>query len=130
MNTRSKPSAVIFAKDIDRVARFYMDVAEMTEVYRDADHIVLNEDGFQIVVHGIPKEIAATIQITTPPKVREDTPIKICLPVMSIEYARNRAAELGGRIGPKTKEWVARGFRACDGYDPEGNVFQVRESAA
>ena len=121
---------MIFAKDIDRVARFYMDVAEMTEVYRDADHIVLNEDGFQIVVHGIPKQIAATIQITTPPKVREDTPIKICLPVMSIEYARERAAELGGRIGPKTEEWVARGFRACDGYDPEGNVFQVRESAA
>jgi len=130
MNTRPKPSAVIFAKDIDRMARFYMDVAEMTEVSRDKDHIVLNEDGFQIVVHGIPTKIAATIQITTPPEIREETPIKICLPVTSIEYARNKAAELGGRIGPKAKEWVARGFRACDGNDPEGNVFQVRESEA
>lgn len=32
---------------------------------------------------------------------------------------------------PRTsKEWEARGFRACDGRDPEGNVLQVREAAA
>ena len=130
MNIRPKPSAVIFAKDIDVLARFYQDVAEMTEVLRDQNHVVLNEEGFQIVVHGIPKQIAATIEIDSPPEVREEMPIKICLPVTSIDHARTRAAALGGRIGPKTKEWSARGFRACDGYDPEGNVFQVRESAS
>lgn len=129
MNARPKPSAVIFAKDVDALARFYRETAEMTEVHRDKDHVVLNEEGFQIVVHGIPKQIAATIEITSPPEVREDTPIKICLPVSSIEQARTTAAALGGKVGPKTKEWTARGFRACDGYDPEGNVFQVRESA-
>lgn len=130
MNARPKPSAVIFAKDIEALARFYRETAEMTEVHRDKGHIVLNEEGFQIVIHGIPKQIAAEIEITTPPELREETPIKICLPVSSIEHARTKAAELGGRVGPKKKEWVARGFRACDGYDPEGNVFQVRESAA
>ncbi len=130
MNTRPKPSAVIFAKDIHALASFYREVAEMTEVQADKDHIVLNEDGFQVVIHGIPKKIAATIEITSPPKIREQTPIKICLPVSSIAHARTKANDLGGRIGPKAKEWVARGFRACDGYDPEGNVFQVRESAA
>ena len=31
---------------------------------------------------------------------------------------------------PTTAEWQAseRGFRACDGHDPEGNVIQVREA--
>jgi predicted enzyme related to lactoylglutathione lyase len=130
MNTRPKPSAVIFAKDIDALARFYRDTAEMTEVHRDHDHVVLDEEGFQIVVHGIPEHIAATIEITCPPELRQETPIKICLPVSSIDDARTKAAELGGRIGPKAKEWAARGFRACDGYDPEGNVFQVREHVA
>jgi predicted enzyme related to lactoylglutathione lyase len=130
MNARPKPSAVIFAKDIEALARFYRETAEMTEVHRDKDHIVLNAEGFQIVIHGIPKQIAARIEITAPPELREETPIKICLPVSSIEHARTKAAELGGRIGPKKKEWIARGIRACDGYDPEGNVFQVRESAA
>lgn len=130
MKTRPNPSAVIFAKDIEALARFYRETAEMIEVHRDTDHIVLNEQGFHLVVHGIPKPIAATIQITSPPEVRDETQIKICLPVWSIERARTKAAELGGHIGPKTKEWGAPGFRACDGYDPEGNVFQVRESAA
>ena len=130
MNARPKPSAVIFAKDIDLMARFYREVAGMVEVHRDKGHIVLNEEGVQIVVHGIPKAIAETFEISKPPVIREATPIKICLPVTSIEYARSRAAELGGGIGPKSKEWTARGFTACDGFDPEGNVFQVRESAA
>jgi len=102
----------------------------MSEVHKDKDHIVLDEAVFQIVIHGIPKKIAETIEITIPPEIREETPIKICLPVSSIENARIRASVLGGRIGRKGKEWSARGFRACDGYDPEGNVFQVRESAA
>jgi hypothetical protein len=27
------------------------------------------------------------------------------------------------------KEWSARGFRACETVDPEGNVIQFREDA-
>ena len=129
MNTKPKPSAVIFAKDIATLARFYADVVEMAEAYRDKDHIVLDADAFQLVIHGIPKKVAEQVQITVPPQVRENTPIKVCLPVQTIEQARVRAAALGGQVGPRAKEWEARGFRACDGFDPEGNVFQVRESA-
>ena len=69
------------------------------------------------------------MNLTQPPALREDSCIKLCLPVDSIAAARTQAAQLGGQIGPTAKEWEARGFRACDGYDPEGNVFQVRESA-
>ena len=49
--------------------------------------------------------------------------------VPSIAEARVRAAGLGGEVWPVDREWEAtsRGFRACDGRDPEGNVFQVRE---
>jgi Glyoxalase-like domain len=129
MNSRPKPSAVIFAKDIEALAMFYREVAEMDEVFKDKDHIVLNEEGFQIVVHCIPQNIADSIEISTPPNIRAETPIKICVPVSSIEYARSKAAELGGLIGPKEHEWPARGFTAYDGYDPEGNVFQVRENS-
>lgn len=130
MSTQPKPSAVIFAKDIAMLARFYAEVVEMTQAYSDKDHIVLDADAFQLVIHGIPKKVAAQVQISVPPQVRENTPIKICLPVDSIEQARLRAAALGGQVGAKGKEWEARGFRACDGFDPEGNVFQVREGMA
>jgi len=130
MNTRPKPSAVIFAKDIELLARFYREVAEMNQVLMDQEHIVLNEHGFQLVVFGIPRMIADGIEITTPPKIRETAPIKICLPVTSIERARMKAPEFGGLVGPKTQEWDGPCFRACDGHYPEGNIFQLRESAA
>ncbi len=129
MTIRPKPSTVIFAKDVVTLARFYQEVLGMTEAHQDPHHVVLDDEHFQLVIHGIPKHIAAQIQISVPPEVREDTAIKPCLPVENIEQARQKAQELGGSIGPKAKEWEARGFRACDGHDPEGNVFQVREAA-
>lgn len=129
MHARPKPSAVVFAKDLARLADFYSQVIGMAEVHRDQDHLVLDDAHFQLVVHGIPHDIAARIQITAPAQVRENAAIKLCLPVQAIEQARQAAALLGGMIGPKRQEWEARGFRACDGHDPEGNVFQVRELA-
>lgn len=130
MGTRPKPSAVLFVKQVAKLADFYQQMVGMAEIERDKSHVVLETDGFQLVIHGIPKRIADEIQIATPPEVREETPIKVCLPVDSIEAARQVAKALGGQIGDKKKEWEARGFRACDGHDPEGNVFQVRESAS
>lgn len=130
MNTRPKPSTVVFAKDIPKLAQFYRAIADMTIVHEDKDHTVLDQDTFQLVIHGIPKNISVKIQITQPPQVREGIPLKHCLPVASIAHARAKAAEFGGQVGSTSREWEARGFRACDGHDPEGNVFQVRESAA
>lgn len=129
MSNRPKPSAVIFARDIIPMAHFYTHVVGMIAVHTDQDHIVLDADGFQLVIHGIPAAIAASFDISVPPEIRTDTPLKICLPVDSIQQARRLAKSLGGKIKPRTSEWQARGFRACDGYDPEGNIFQVRENA-
>lgn len=129
MQTRPKPSSVIFAKDVGRLADFYKAVICMIEIAREKDHVVLECDGFQLVIHGIPKGVAARIVITAPPEVRKAAVMKICLPVETIKQARDQAKVLGGHIGAKASEWEARGFRACDGYDPEGNVFQVREGA-
>ncbi|WEN14027.1 glyoxalase/bleomycin resistance/dioxygenase family protein [Rhodanobacter sp. AS-Z3] len=129
VNTRPKPSAVVFAKHVAKLARFYRDVAGMEEIHADTSHVVLDGGHFQLVVHNIPPKIAASIEITGPPRIRDSIPIKICLPVLNIHDARILAATLGGKVGAKKDEWQARGFTACDGYDPEGNVFQVRESA-
>ncbi|ALT78944.1 VOC family protein [Paucibacter sp. KCTC 42545] len=130
MNTRPKPSAVVFAKDVEAMTRFYREVVAMREVHRDAAHVVLDDAGFQLVIHGIPQSIAESFTISQPPEIRDQTPIKICLPVTSLAEARAKAATLGGQLGPAAQEWTARGFRACDGFDPEGNVFQLREPAA
>ena len=124
-----KPGAVIFAKNIERIAKFYEGVALLAVVHAEPDHVVLESDAIQLVIHGIPKAIADSITITQPPAVREDTPIKLFFPVPSLADARARAAALGGHLNPSQKEWQARGFRACDGHDPEGNVVQLRQDA-
>ena len=130
MPSRPLPSAVVFAKDVPRLAAFYAQVVGMQEVASDAHHVVLGAEGFQLVVHGIPAAIARQIEISSPPELREETALKICLPVESISAARAHATALGGGVKAPRAEWTARGFRACDGHDPEGNVFQVREAAA
>ena len=130
MSSKPKPGAVVFAKSPARVAKFYEVVACLSVTHAESDHVVLESADMQLVVHGIPKRIADRIEIGDPPEVREETPIKLFFPVPSLAEARAKASELGGRVSPKAKEWEARGFRACDGHDPEGNVVQFRESAA
>lgn len=128
MTELPKPAAVVFCANLPLLTGFYQAVADMAFVSGDADHSVLEVEGFQLVVHalkGEPPPEAPRGEISP----REDTYVKVCLPVESIAVARSRAATLGGRIQPPEREWLARGFRACDGHDPEGNVFQVREPA-
>lgn len=121
--------AVLFAKDLPRVARFYEQLLTMTVVHAESDHVVLESPGCQLVVHAIPEPIARSIEIANPPVRREETPIKLFFQVASLAAARLAAAGLGGALNPPHREWEARGFRACDGHDPEGNVLQLRESA-
>jgi hypothetical protein len=49
---------------------------------------------------------------------------------MSMQLDAGTVIFADDQVHATEKEWSARGFRACDGYDPEGNVFQVREKAA
>jgi predicted enzyme related to lactoylglutathione lyase len=129
MTNRPKPGAVLFAKDLSRVAKFYEALVSMAVTHSDEGVIVLESANQQLVIHGIPERIAKAIKITSPPTRRTDTAVKLVFPVASIDEARLKAPALGGELNPKKTEFVARGFRACDGCDPEGNVIQFRELA-
>jgi len=130
MNASPLPSVVLFVANVDRVASFYKAVASMKPVSGDRDHSVLEIDGFQLVVHQLKGEPEPVHDTQGRVQIREDSYSKLCLPVQSINSARSQAASFGGSIKPVEYEWQERGFRACDGHDPEGNVIQVREGAA
>ena len=119
-------AAVMFVDKIERMSAFYQGVAAMAVVHADDEHVVLEAAGFQLIVHAIPYSDATE---TTSYPLREDGCIKLCLPVASIDAARPIAAGLGGELWPPEREWQARGVRVCDGRDPEGNVFQLRQNA-
>jgi hypothetical protein len=123
-----KPGAVLFVDRVPEMARFYRELAAMTIVHEAPDHVVLEIEGMQLVIHSLPPRPADQPAAARPMQVREDSYLKLCFPVASMALARTTALTLGGRIGPVEKEWQARDFRACDGHDPEGNVIQVRAS--
>jgi predicted enzyme related to lactoylglutathione lyase len=117
----------LYAKDFARVASFCESVLGIARRHASEDLVVLQSPDIQLVVHAIPPHIAAEIAITTPPRRREDTALKFFFTVPSIADARAEAAQLGGAV--YAENWEGPGFVVCNACDPEGNVFQVRESA-
>ena len=128
MPSRITAGSVIFAKDITLLAAFYEKLLALPIVHAEQGHIVLESEILQLVIHGIPVKIARNITISSPPELREDGAIKPFFPVADLAIAREAAKQLGGGLYAAGKEWEARGFRACDGFDPEGNIFQLRQS--
>ena len=118
-------AAVLFAREHQVVARFYREVAGLRDTGGDADHVRLASSAFELVVHQIPERYAKHIVIATPPVVREMTAIKLCFPCADLSRARETAARLGGNLYGTEREWRSDSAIVCDGYDPEGNVFQL-----
>ena len=126
---------VLYAKDVDRVSGFYCAVAGLVTTDRGEGHVVLTLPGpqagaWELVVHAIPAAVAEGIRLTSPPERREDAATKLVFPVEDLARARREAARLGGVVDPAEREWSWNGVRACDGHDPEGNVFQIRVADA
>jgi predicted enzyme related to lactoylglutathione lyase len=120
-----KAGAVIFAADVERLARFYGELADMMVTHREAGLLVLDGTAMQLVIHALPP--APPAGAASP---RRDAWIKLFFPVASLDTVRMRAPALGGHIAPPDQQWEARGFRAAEGVDPEGNLVQCREPVA
>src|SRR5262249_30165263 len=119
---------VLYAKDLKRIVEFYSLVAGIEPLEIKPGFAVLGHKPSQFVIVRIPKGIADTIDIATPPEPREDVPVKPVFGVGDIARARDRAAELGGAVNAIEREWEFEGAKVCDGHDPEGNVFQLRQT--
>ena len=122
----SRAGAVLYAKDVDRLASFYSTVLGLSEANRDHDHVVLESPGFQLVVLQIPHEIAKAIEITVPPARRARAAVKLVFFIPSLDDVRASVEAGGGVMNPVDTEWSFQGFTVCDGLDPEGNVIQFR----
>ena len=113
--------AMIFAKDMDRMTAFYRDglgLRLIPETHQDG-WVEFEAGGCLLALHAIPAEIAKDIDITSPPLPRSHTPMKLVFETRDLEVARNHLLSQGAIM----REPSTRG--ACDGLDPEGNVFQI-----
>jgi catechol 2,3-dioxygenase-like lactoylglutathione lyase family enzyme len=127
MKHQPRSGAVLYAKNVSRVVAFYSAVLDLRAIGGEDNHVVLESRGFQLVVLGIPNDVASSIEITDPPARRANAAFKPVFFVPSLAAVRAAAAAFGGTLNPAEKEWSFQGFKVCDGLDPEGNVVQFRE---
>ena len=122
-----RAAAVVYAKNLKRIAEFYEKVASLSLKRAADDHIVLVSESFQLVVVQIPTHLAESIEIEEPPVRRTRNPIKLVFFVEDIAAARAAANAESGAVNAPDDEWLFEGNRVCDGHDSEGNVFQLRQ---
>ena len=129
MQNEPHAAAVLYAKDLNKVAAFYAALPGFAAVDRDAEHVRLESPAFQLVVLQIPRHLASTVHVTVPPARRSDLAVKLVFFVPNIAAVRALAPALGGALNGPDKEWSFNGSKVSDGLDPEGNVIQFRERA-
>lgn len=127
--TVTQVRAVLFAKDLDKVASFYVGALGFARVSGDGDHAILACDGFELVVHQIPKAIADGIVISSPPARRTSGAIRLDYPVASVEESRRLAPSLGGHVDEAPPPWAPPDANFFFGNDPEGNQFGLSARA-
>lgn len=119
---------VVYAKDCKKLAEFYSTLLQLNVIESDAEFVLMELDGLELVIVQSPPTIAEKITITNPPNRRENTAIKPVFFIKNIQSIRELAQSHGGFVDHPQKEWEFRDSTVCDGYDPEGNVFQLRAS--
>ena len=100
----------------------------MTEAHRTDQMVVLRSPDLQLIVQAMPPHVASQVETTQPPRLRDGAAIKFFCTVPSLSAAEHSAQALGGQVLPE--QWRGPGFVGRNACDPEGNIFQVRESAA
>lgn len=113
---------MLYVKDLPRMASFYAGTLGLKAIESTRTESWLEfESGFAL--HAIPPHIAAEIEITTPPEVREESPMKVFFAVPDVASERRRLESLGVTI--VQRPWSTPSDPTFDAIDPEGNVFTL-----
>ncbi|KAG1648074.1 hypothetical protein GQR58_030108 [Nymphon striatum] len=117
--------AVLYAKDLEKLAKFYAGFAGDIVESQPAEYVVVQGASTELTIVQIPDQIAESIQISTPPTVRAHTPVKLSFVVPSIDDTLESILALGGLVETSAQRWSFRNNELLDVVDPEGNVFQL-----
>jgi predicted enzyme related to lactoylglutathione lyase len=115
---------VVFSVDVPRLAAFYQRVLEATAATETSGDVRLVTTLDEILIHSIPKKMAAGVSLSTPPEPRDDSALKPVFEVRSLSNALRRVQENGGVVTDHTFRFD--GLTRHDILDPDGNVIQLR----
>jgi predicted enzyme related to lactoylglutathione lyase len=121
--------ALVYVKDLERMRRFYSDLLGMSPANQNwTDAWAAFDNGaVRFALHAIPADMAATIEIASPPVPRETGAVKLIFQVEDVETTLRKLESLGAQA--IRRAWQKKGV-ACDAIDPEGNIFQICASGS
>jgi catechol 2,3-dioxygenase-like lactoylglutathione lyase family enzyme len=116
--------AMIYVRDLDRMAAFYENILGLkpVEETRMESWVEFESGSVRFSLHAVPSDTAREIRISSPPEARENNPVKLSFEVDDVGSECLRLKSLGVTI-------VQRPWGACDGIDPEGNIFGICPAA-
>lgn len=126
----AKLGLVIYAKDYIKLTQFYSTILHLEIIETDDEFALMETNSVEFLILQAPTSIAEKITIGDPPDPRENIAIKPVFFVQSIQSVRDLAKDHAGYVNHPKNEWRFRGNIVCDGYDPEGNIFQIRAKQA
>ncbi|HBX37963.1 MAG TPA: hypothetical protein DEG76_12010 [Pseudohongiella sp.] len=115
MNGPARHGCIVYARDVKKLSKFYIQYFGMNTVRETPEFVALETEGFNLIVHVPPIESFETKFST----------VKLFLTVASLDKARETIAAYGGSV--MEGEWSNPVFKVCNVEDPEGNHIQIRE---
>jgi len=115
---------IIFVRDIDLLKDFYTDSFKLKIIEENkAEWVLLSAGGCNIGLHKIGEQFAKDKREF----IHSETNTKLVFEIDGNIYAtRQTFADKGMRIR-EVKTFENYNFLVCDGEDPEGNVFQLKQ---
>src|SRR4051812_48796486 len=101
----SGANAVLYVVDLARMRAFYERGLGLSVVEVGDEHCTLAGTGWTLSLVAVPPDVAASIELTTPPTRRAATPIKLGFTVAAIDALVTTIAALGGVVDGPTTAW-------------------------
>ena len=118
-------SIVLWVEDLSSAKTFYRELLNAQILDDSATFVRVASNSNEVLLHLVPEQYREGV--SSPVQVREEATIKPIFSVVSIASARKAVEELTGRVNDPDTEQIYADSRYCDGFDTEGNVFQVAE---
>ena len=116
---------VLWAEKLADSADFYSALLSAIRLDESSDFVRINSAQNEVLLHAVPKEYREGVAV--PPSISSDAVAKPVYQVASIALAREAVRNLGGQVYGAETENTNGSTRYCDGFDTEGNVFQLAE---
>lgn len=116
---------VLWVDDLDSAEQFYKCLLSAESTDKSSSFVRVFTADNEVLLHLVPEEYRDNKNGLA--QVRESAAMKPIFSVNNIDVARVSVAGLAGTVFGSETEQSYTGVTYCDGYDTEGNVFQLSE---